>query len=69
MEFNLNSNEFLLSLDMRNATKEQKIKWLLQIIDNELDKPEEEIDYHLFNEATSYFNELVKGEEHISDRE
>lgn len=48
---------------MSKATKEQKIKWLLQIIDNELDKPEEEIDYPLFNEATEYFKELTQGEQ------
>ena len=63
MEFDLKSNDFLCSLNMSKATKEQKIKWLLQIIDNELDKPEEEIDYHLFNEATAYFKELTQGEE------
>ena len=60
MKFDLNSNDFLCSLNMSNATQEQKIQWLLKIIDNELDKPEEEQDTSLLTEAIDYFNELTQ---------
>ena len=47
MEFDLKSNDCLLNLNMSRATKEQKIKWLCQIITNEVDKPEKEQDLSL----------------------
>ena len=52
------SNAFLLGLDIKNMTKEQKIQWLCQIIDNETDKPEEEIDFALIDECSAYLREL-----------
>lgn len=54
----IKSNAFLLGLDMNRATKEQKIQWLCQMIDNETDKPEEEIDFALIDECSAYLREL-----------
>ena len=54
----IKSNAFLLGLDMNKATKEQKIQWLCQMIDNETDKPEEEIDFALIDECSAYLREL-----------
>ncbi len=58
----INSNAFLLDLNMNRATKEQKIQWLCQIIDNETDKPEDEIDFALIGECSAYLRELSKKE-------
>ena len=54
----IKSNAFLLGLNMNNATKEQKIQWLCQIIDNETDKPEDETDFALIGECSAYLREL-----------
>ena len=54
----IRNNTFLLGLDMNRATKEQKIQWLCQIIDNETDKPEDEIDFALIGECSAYLREL-----------
>ena len=54
----IKSNAFLLRLNMNKATKEQKIQWLCQMIDNETDKPEEEIDFALIDECSAYLREL-----------
>ena len=54
----IKSNAFLLGLDMNKATKEQKIQWLCQMIDNETDKPEDEIDFALIDECSAYLREL-----------
>lgn len=54
----IKSNAFLLGLNMNKATKEQKIQWLCQIIDNETDKPEEEMDFALIGECSAYLREL-----------
>lgn len=54
----IKSNAFLLGLNMNKATKEQKIQWLCQMIDNETDKPEEEIDFALIDECSAYLREL-----------
>ena len=54
----IKSNAFLLGLNMNNATKEQKIQWLCQMIDNETDKPEDEIDFALIGECSAYLREL-----------
>ena len=62
MEFDVKSNDCLLNLNMSRATKEQKIQWLCQIIDNEVDKPEEEQDFALINEASDYLRELTEGD-------
>jgi hypothetical protein len=43
---------------MTRATKEQKIQWLCQIIDNETDKPEDEMDFALIDECSAYLREL-----------
>ena len=55
---NIKSNAFLLGLNMNNATKEQKIQWLCQIIENETEKPEDEIDFALIEECSAYLREL-----------
>lgn len=62
MKFDLKSNDCLLNLNMSRATKEQKIQWLCQIIDNEVDKPEEKQDFALINEVSDYLRELTKGD-------
>ncbi len=54
----IKDNTFLLGLNMSKATKEQKIHWLCQIIDNETDKPEDEIDFALIDECSAYLREL-----------
>ena len=54
----IKSNAFLLRLNMNKATKEQKIQWLCQMIDNETDKPEDEIDFALIGECSAYLREL-----------
>ena len=54
----IRDNTFLLGLDMNRATKEQKIQWLCQIIDNETEKPEDEIDFALIDECSAYLREL-----------
>jgi uncharacterized protein YhaN len=62
MKFDLKSNDCLFNLNMSRATKEQKIQWLCQIIDNEVDKPEEKQDFALINEASDYLRELTEGD-------
>ena len=54
----IRNNAFLLDLNMTRATKEQKIQWLCQMIDNETDKPEDEIDFALIGECSAYLREL-----------
>lgn len=54
----IKSNAFLLGLNMNKATKEQKIQWLCQIIDNETDKPEDDMDFALIDECSAYLREL-----------
>ena len=54
----IKSNAFLLGLNMNKATKEQKIQWLCQMIDNETDKPEDEMDFALIDECSAYLREL-----------
>ena len=55
---NIKNNDFLLGLDMSKATREQKIQWLCQMIDNEVDKPEDEKDASLLSECSAYLREL-----------
>ena len=54
----IKDNTFLLGLSMSKATKEQKIQWLCQMIDNETDKPEDEMDFALIDECSAYLREL-----------
>ena len=53
---------------MNKATKEQKIQWLCQMIDNETDKPEDEMDIALICECSDYLREL-SGKEAQATRE
>ena len=55
---NIKNNDFLLGLDMSKATREQKIQWLCQMIDNEVEKPEDERDTSLLSECADYLREL-----------
>ena len=55
---NIKNNDFLLGLDMSKATREQKIQWLCQMIENEVDKPEDERDASLLCECADYLREL-----------
>ena len=59
---NIKNNDFLLGLDMSKATQEQKIQWLCQMIDNETDKPEDEMDFALIDECSDYLRELSNPE-------
>ena len=54
----IKNNDFLLGLDMSKATREQKIQWLCQMIENEVDKPEDEMDTSLLSECADYLREL-----------
>ena len=54
----IKNNDFLLGLDMSKATREQKIQWLCQMIDNEVEKPEDERDTSLLSECADYLREL-----------
>ena len=58
----IKNNEFLLSLDMSDASRDQKIAWLSQIIENEIQKPLEQQDLDLIAECTEYMMELSAGE-------
>ena len=55
---NVKNNDFLLGLDMSKATREQKIQWLCQMIDNECEKPLDERDTSLLSECSDYLREL-----------
>lgn len=55
----IKNNEFLLNLDMDNASREQKIAWLCQMIKNETEKPEDQRDFDLIAECTEYMQELT----------
>ena len=55
---NIKNNDFLLGLDMSKATREQKIQWLCQMIDNEVEKPEDERDTSLLSECSDYLRDL-----------
>ena len=54
----IKNNDFLLNLDMSNATKEQKCRWLCQMISNEVEKPEAQWDIDLICECADYLNEF-----------
>ena len=58
----IKNNTFLLGFSMNKASKEQKIQWLCQIIDNETEKPEDEIDFALIDECSAYLRELSGNE-------
>ena len=55
---NIKNNDFLVGLDMSKATREQKIQWLCQMIDNEVNKPECDRDDSLLSECADYLREL-----------
>ena len=52
-----NDNAYLCSLDMSHANREQKIAWLTQIINNELDRGEE-ADEQLIMECAEHLEQL-----------
>ena len=54
----LKDNDFLTNLNMDNATDRQKIALLNRIIDNELDKPESEVDMTLVDECMAFIADL-----------
>lgn len=53
----IHDNTYLCSLDMTYATKTQKIAWLTQIINNELDRGEE-MDEQLISECAEHLEQL-----------
>lgn len=63
------SNDKLLNLDIRCATREQKIEWLCQIITNEIEKPDEQRDNDLIMECSEYLDELSDPELVVSDKD
>ncbi|MBQ8432495.1 MAG: hypothetical protein IJX28_06390 [Clostridia bacterium] len=63
----INNNDFLCNLDVDNATNEQKIAWLCQIIKNETEKPEDEQDIDLISECSDYLYELSEAEVAVSE--
>ena len=54
----LKDNDFLTNLNMDNATDRQKIALLNRIIDNELEKPESEVDMTLVDECMAFIADL-----------
>ena len=65
----IKDNDFLCNLDMRDATREQKIAWLCQIIKNETEKPEDEQDVDLISECSDYLYELSEDDLRYSEEE
>lgn len=55
---NLKNNDFLVSLNIDHATDEEKIALLNRIIDNELEKPENEVDMALVDECMAFIADL-----------
>jgi hypothetical protein len=53
-------NNFLTDLDMSNTSKDKKLAWLTQIINNEFDKPKEKMDIALIDECYIYMEELLR---------
>lgn len=64
----IKNNEFLLNLDMDNASREQKIAWLCQMIKNETEKPEDQRDFDLIVECTEYMQELTAEDAMLSQK-
>lgn len=69
MNNKLKDNDFLTRLNMEHGTDEQKIALLNQIIDNELEKPENEVDMELVEECMSFIRDLDGGKFAKSDKE
>lgn len=63
------NNDYLLNLNMDNASDEEIIEWLCKIISNELEKPEEEVDNSLILECSDYLKELLPESEKHTDEE
>ena len=55
---NKNHNTDLCAMDMSAATRQQKIDWLMQIVDNELDRDEEMRDEQLIWECMEMLEQL-----------
>ena len=52
-----------------HPTKEQQIAWLCQIIDREVEKPDDEIDHDLVMECSEFLNDLTFADKPYSDEE
>lgn len=50
-------------------SRDELIKWLYQLIDFELEKPEEETDQDLIMVCSDYLEELQAGEDNLSPEE
>lgn len=57
----LKNNDFLIGLDFDHANNEQKIALLNQIIDNELEKPENDVDMSLVEECMAFIDDIDCG--------
>ncbi len=65
----LKNNDFLSSLDMKRATKQETLEWLSRMIENEIEKSEDEQDQSLIEECLSYMDELLEDEVFFSEEE
>ena len=54
---------------MRKMCKDELIKWLYQLIDCELEKPDDTTDQDLIMECADYLDELQAGEDDLSPEE
>ena len=55
--------------EQTHPTKEQQIAWLCQIIDREVEKPDDEIDHDLVMECSEFLNDLTFADKPYSDEE
>ena len=57
------------SEEIKDATKEQQIAWLCQIISHEVEKKDDKVDYDLVMECTEFLNDLTSADKLYSDEE
>lgn len=55
------NNDFLIGLNLDHATDEQKIALLNRVIDNELNKPADEVDMSLVEECMAFIDDIDAG--------
>ena len=58
-----------ISTNMGSISREELISWLYQLIEHELDKPDNETDKDLIAECSDYLEELQADDQTISDAE
>ncbi len=65
----IKDNGFLCELDMESATQEETLAWLSKIIENELQKPDDEQDQDLIVECLAYIDDLLAEEVVCSEQD